>query len=322
MSRVLLEATGLTLSYARRGITGSGERTLAVRGVDLSVARGDSVGIVGESGSGKSSLGRLLVGLERPGTGTVRFDGIPISRLGTPELRPLRRRFQMVFQDAGGSLDPLLPVETIVAEPLLAHGIATGREASDRVASLLAAVGLPGEAARLRPGALSGGERQRVALARALAPEPELLVLDEPVSALDASIRGQVLELLMELRERFGLTLVVISHDLTTVRRLTHGVSVMHAGAFLEAGPTEAVLADPSHPCTRTLLAAEPRLGSEATLPPETPSGPAAAWPPGACSFAPRCPLATDRCREAPSLLEVAPGHRVACHEVGREARA
>ncbi len=319
MRAPLLEALELTRSYGRRGLSGSGKPIRAVDGVSLAVERGASTGIVGESGSGKSTLGRLLVALERPGAGSVTFDGIPVSSLGPSRIRPLRRRFQMVFQDAGGSLDPLLRVETIVAEPLLAHGLVPRREISARVESLLAAVGLPPGAARQGPGALSGGERQRVALARALAPRPELLVLDEPVSALDASLRGQVLELLGRLRGELGLTLVVISHDLATIRRLCETVSVMFAGTFVETGPVGRVLREPLHPYTRALLEAEILLDGGAELPPEAAAGDGRSAPPGACAFVARCPLATPRCASRPALREIAPGHRVACREVGGE---
>ena len=320
MSRPLLEAEGLALSWARRGITGSGRPTPAVDGVDLAVGRGESVGIVGESGSGKSTLARLLVGLERPDRGRVLFDGQDLAALAPQALRTLRRRFQLVLQDAGGSLDPLLRVETTVAEPLLAHGLATRGEVPARVAALLDAVGLPARTARLRPGSLSGGERQRVALARALATGPELLVLDEPVSALDASIRGRILALLAGLRERLGLTLVVISHEPGTIRRLCPSVAVMYAGSFVETGPTDTVLAAPAHPYTAALLASEPELEAGAGLPSQPPpprSG--EGWPQGACAFASRCPLARERCTRRPPLAETGPGHRVACWEVAGE---
>jgi len=309
-----LEATGLRKSYPRRGVTGDGVRTVVLGGIDLSVRWGESWGIVGESGSGKSTLLRLLLALEAPDAGEVRFDGIRITGLPDRRIRPLRRRFQAVFQDAYASLDPRLSVRSIVGEPLLAHGLASGRAVDRRVGELLEAVGLPPDFSQRRPTTLSGGERQRVAIARALAPGPELLLLDEPVSALDLSFRAQILELLDGLRRELGLTTVTISHELETIRRLCGRVAVMYRGTLVETGPSSAVLSEPRHPYTALLLAAELQATPDATLPvlPDPPRD-AGPWPPGSCPFAPRCPEAGPRCAEHPPLLEVDTEHSAAC---------
>jgi len=309
-----VEAIGLRKSYARRGVTGGGARTTALGGIDLTVRWGESWGIVGESGSGKSTLLRLLLALEPPDAGEVRFDGTPITGLPERSLRPLRRRFQAVFQDAFASLDPRLDVRTIVGEPLLAHGLVSRTSLEGRVAELLEAVGLSPDLLRRSPTTLSGGERQRVAIARALGPRPELLLLDEPVSALDLSYRGQILELLQALRERLGLTTLTISHELETIRRLCERVAVMYRGRFVEIGPAGAVLSEPHHPYTALLLAAELRAAPGATLPTLPPDPPRQeSWPSGSCPFAPRCPKAWERCTEHPPLLQVDGNHRAAC---------
>ena len=258
MADLLLEATGLRRTYRRR--TGGARAVTALDGVDLAVAAGRAVGIVGESGAGKSTLARLLLALDRPDAGEVRFDGHPISAMPERQVRPLRRRFQPVFQDPLASLNPRLKVGTIVAEPLMAFGIGDAAERRDRVAELLSAVGLAEDAARRYPGAFSGGERQRIAIARALATDPELLVLDEPVSSLDVSVQLQILEVIASLRERRSLALVLVAHDLELVRRLCDEVSVLHRGVVVEAGPTAGVLASPAHPHTAALLAASPRI--------------------------------------------------------------
>jgi peptide/nickel transport system ATP-binding protein len=220
----------------------------ALDGVDLDVARGQRFGIVGESSSGKSTLARLLLGLDRPDAGTVRIDGVPIGK----DPRFVRRTMQMVFQDPMSSLDPRMRVRDIVAEPLRATG--------DRVAELLAAVGLPKSAADRYPHQFSGGQRQRIAIARALAPRPSVLLADEPVSALDVSVRAQILNLLLDLTVQLGLTLVFVSHDLSVIRHVTDTVAVMRQGRILETGPTDRVYANPEHGYTRELLAAVPRL--------------------------------------------------------------
>jgi ABC-type glutathione transport system ATPase component len=265
----LLEATGLRRVYPPRGGGRSTGPVVAVDGVSLHVTRGRCLAVVGASGSGKSTLGRLLVGLERPDAGQVLFDGIPISSLPERRLRPLRRRFQPVFQDAFGTLDPRLDVTSSVAEPLLAHRLGgSSARRRERVAALLAEVGLRPELGRRLPAALSGGERQRVALARALATEPELLVLDEPVSSVDAPARWRILDLLGHLEDARQLAMVLISHDLDTVVALADRVVVLELGRVVEAGPPGDILSRPRHPYTRELVAA--RLAPPAAAPAPT----------------------------------------------------
>lgn len=309
-SHPLLEARDLARSYPGRGLRRR-QRVQAVDGVSLRVESGEAVGVVGESGSGKSTLSRLLLGLERPDRGEVRFDGHALSRLTAAQVRPLRRRLQAVFQDPSASLDPRLRVSTIVAEPLVAHDLGDRRARRRRVGEVLDLVGLAGDAADRFPGELSGGERQRVAIARAIAPAPDLLVLDEPVSSLDVVVQAQVLDLLVSLRDRLGLSVVLVSHQLEVVRRLCERAMVMAAGAIVEEGPTAAILDRPAHPATRALRAAEPSLGR----PPSPPAPPPEerAWPPGACRWARQCPSAHPRCAEAPPTVEVEPGHLAAC---------
>jgi len=256
----LLVAEDLARAYRRRGRAGGASHAhAAVDGVSLAVDFGEALGIVGESGSGKSTLTRLLLALEKPDRGTVRFDGISISALPEAAVRPLRRHFQAVFQDPSTSLDPCLTVGNIISEPLNAHRIGTPTERRERVADMLEQVGLSSDAARQYPSAFSGGERQRIAIARALAPEPRLLVLDEPVSSLDVSIQAQILDLVAQLRRRHGLAMILISHDLGIVRRVCERVCVMHRGKIVETGATDLVLENPEHPYTKELLNASPR---------------------------------------------------------------
>jgi ABC-type glutathione transport system ATPase component len=255
----ILAAEKLCRTY--RGAGAGSNEVAAVNNVCLELAHGEALAIVGQSGSGKSTLARLLLALERPDSGEVRFEGAPISRLPERVVRPLRRRFQAVFQDPGSSLDPCLKVGSIVAEPLAAHDIGTAREQRVRVREVLDQVGLPGGAEHLYPDAFSGGERQRIAIARALAPAPSLLVLDEPVSSLDASVRTEIIELLLDLRRLYGHALVMVSHDLGVVRRLCERAAVMEDGCFVETGRTGDVLSHPEHPATRALLRAATALG-------------------------------------------------------------
>lgn len=310
---MLLEARNLFKSYGARGLRNRRRVTRAVDGVSLKLWAGTAHGLVGESGSGKSTLVRLLLALEQPDHGTVLFDGIDITSLSAARLRPLRRRFQAVFQDPYSSLNPYLNVGTIVAEPLAAHGIARGPERQRTVSRLLETVGLSASAATRRSAAFSGGERQRIAIARALATGPDLVVMDEPLSALDLPAQVRLIELLLRLRSESRLTLLVVAHDLAVVRSLCDTVSVMYSGRVLEEGPVAQVLGSPLHPFTAELLAAEPDVGSRASLPQAAISPAAATWPPGACRFLPRCPLADDICLREPDLQEEVPGRRLAC---------
>ncbi|MFC4007293.1 ATP-binding cassette domain-containing protein [Nonomuraea purpurea] len=254
----LIEVRDLTRVYQRprTSLAKAGAAVHALRGVSLTVHRGERFGIVGESGSGKSTLLRLLCALDQPTGGSITFDGQEIT--GRPErrLRFLRENLQIVFQDPMSSLDPRMRVRDLVAEPLVALGLPV----AGRVAELLEAVGLPASAAGRYPHQFSGGQRQRIAIARALAPRPKVLVADEPVSALDVSVRGQILNLLADLADELGLTIVFVSHDLSVVRHVCETVAVMNAGEIVESGPVDEVWAAPAHPYTRTLLRAVPTL--------------------------------------------------------------
>ncbi|ANH37866.1 Oligopeptide transport ATP-binding protein OppF [Nocardioides dokdonensis FR1436] len=244
----------------RRSLLHASPPVRALRGVSFDVAPGERFGIVGESGCGKSTLLRILSGLDRPTTGTVSVEGREISGLRERKLGFLRERLQLVFQDPMGSLDPRMRVGEIIAEPLVAQGQGSGAERRDRVAELLRAVGLRADAARRYPHQFSGGQRQRISIARALASGPGILVADEPVSALDVSVRAQVLNLIADLVDELALTLVFVSHDLSVVRHVCDRVAVMSDGEIVEVGPTEQVYNDPQHPYTKALIAAVPTL--------------------------------------------------------------
>jgi peptide/nickel transport system ATP-binding protein len=308
----LLQVEGLVRDYRlpRVGVFARAPMLRVLHGVSLSAAAGESLGIVGESGCGKSTLARAVMALERPQGGRVVFAGQDLAALDRAGLRAARRGFQAIFQDPYGSLDPRQTVARIVAEPVAAleRGISRA-ERHTRVLAALDEVGLPAAAAGKYPHEFSGGQRQRIAIARALVTRPALLVADEPVSALDVSVQAQVLNLMLDLRERLGLAMLFISHDLGVVRWVTERVAVMFAGRIVEQGPTGAVFDAPKHPYTRALADAVPR--------PDAP--PARATEPGeaaaqGCPYAPRCPLAQPRCRvEEPALREVG-GWQVACH--------
>jgi peptide/nickel transport system ATP-binding protein len=250
----LLVADDLCRRY--RGTNAPAKDVTAVNGVSFGLAPGEALAIVGRSGSGKSTLVRLLLAIEKPDHGIVHFEGRVISNVPESQIRPLRRHFQAVFQDPGASLDPCLRVGAIVAEPLAAFKIGDTRDRRRRVREVLDQVGLPVGSENLYADAFSGGERQRIAIARALAPEPRLLVLDEPVSSLDASVQSEIIDLLSDLRDHYGLALIMISHDLAVVRDLCERVAVMHEGSFVETGRIEHVLAQPEHPATQALLEA------------------------------------------------------------------
>jgi len=289
----------------------------AVDGVSLAIAPGETLCLVGESGCGKSTVGRLILRLLTPTAGRIWLRGIDVTALGEWAMRRHRRHAQMVFQDPYASLDPRLPVGTIVGEPLENFSRLNAADRRERVAALLERVGLRAEVIDRYAFEFSGGQRQRIGIARALAPDPGLIIADEPVSALDVSVQAQVLNLLMDLQEERGLAYLFISHDLGVVEHIGHRIAVMYLGRIVELAPKETIFVSPLHPYTEALVAAAPvpdprakreRLVLEGDIP--SPMAP----PPG-CRFHTRCPLAVARCREeVPALRELAPAHYVACH--------
>ncbi|WP_237213134.1 ABC transporter ATP-binding protein [Falsiroseomonas oryziterrae] len=313
----LLQVEGLEKHYpTKSGLLGrSGGVVRAVDGVSFSIARGETLALVGESGCGKSTTARLVLRLIEPTAGTVRFDGIEVS--GKAELRALRRRVQVVFQDPYASLNPRLRVGEAIAEPMEVHGVGDASSRAARVQELLGLVGLAPYHAQRYPHEFSGGQRQRIGIARALAVQPELVVCDEPVSALDVSIQAQVVNLLKDLQQRFGLSYLFIAHDLAVVRHMADRVAVMYLGQIVETAPKRTLFAAPRHPYTRALLAAIPhpdprRRGRVAHLGGDVPSP---VNPPPGCRFHTRCPHAQPICREqAPPLREIATAHASACH--------
>ncbi len=290
----------------------------AVDGVSLQIARGETLGLVGESGCGKSTAGKSILKLLQPTEGTILLNGSDISHLHAKQLRPFRREMQIIFQDPFSSLNPRMTTSAIIGEPLTIHGLATGSEWDDRVAALCNRVGLSPDQMSKFPHEFSGGQRQRIGIARALAVEPSLIVADEPVSALDVSIQAQVINLMMDLQEEYGIAFMFISHDLAVVEHISHRVAVMYLGRIVEITGREQLFADPQHPYTRALLDAVPvpdPSEEAARTPPLAGDVPSPQNPPAGCHFHPRCPLAEARCREQDTALrEVKPGHWVACH--------
>ncbi len=318
----LLEVADLVVHFTRRtGLFGTRRETVqAVNGVSFAIGRRETLGLVGESGCGKTTLARAVLRLVEPTSGTVRFDGSDLAALAPAELRRARRRLQIVFQDPYASLNPRMTIGRAVREGLEVHHIARGAEADRRVRALLEEVGLSADAADAYPHEFSGGQRQRAGIARALAVEPELLVCDEPVSALDVSVQAQVLNLLADLQARRGLSYLFISHDLAVVRHVAPRVAVMYLGRIVEEGPADALFTGPRHPYTQALLSAVPvpdptTKRARIVLPGDPPSP---VHPPQGCPFHPRCPHpAKDQtCLSLrPELEALAPGHRVACHK-------
>ncbi len=289
----------------------------AVDGVSFSLEPGETLGLVGESGCGKSTTGRLILRLLEPSAGRIRFEGRDLVALSPRELWATRQRMQIVFQDPYGSLNPRMRVGRIIAEPLAIYGQDDASGRRRRVSDLLEVVGLDSTFAERYPHELSGGQRQRIGIAAALALHPSLIVADEPVSALDVSIQAQVLNLLMDLRRRFGLTYLFISHDLHVVLHMSDRVAVMYLGEIVELGARDAIHREPKHPYTQGLLSAapvaDPTLRRQRIIPKGEVASPLAM--PSGCRFHPRCPFAFDRCRvERPALREVGAGHQAACH--------
>jgi peptide/nickel transport system ATP-binding protein len=292
----------------------------AVDGVTLEIRRGETLGLVGESGCGKSTVGRAILRLYKPTDGRIEFDGQDITDLGDGDLRPLRRQMQMVFQDPFASLNPRHSVARIVGEPIRAHGLASRRAAAAQVRELLQIVGLPADAATRYPHEFSGGQRQRIGLARALSVNPDFIVADEPVSALDVSIQAQIINLLERLQDEFDLTYLFIAHDLAVVRHISDRIAVMYLGVVVEVSPADELYENPLHPYTISLLSAVPIPDPEVELKrkPVLLAGdlPSPANPPTACRFHTRCPyVQPTRCRdETPELRKLGEGHTVACH--------
>lgn len=318
----LVEVDKLAVSFDMgwKGLLPPRRLTLrAVDGVSLTIERGETLGLIGESGSGKTSLGRALLRRLPLADGTLKFDGVDITRLSGEPLRHLRRRMQMVFQDPYASLNPRMSVGDIVAEPLSVHHIGRPDEFADRVAAALEMVGLPADSAQRFPHAFSGGQRQRIGIARALISAPDFIVADEPVSALDVSVRAQIVNLLQDLKTKLGLTTLFIAHDLAVVRHISNRIAILYAGHLAELAPTESLYSAPLHPYTEALLSAvhaakpenQPRRRMVLTGEP-----PSLLTPSPGCRFASRCPKRTARCDiEAPALQERRPGHLIACWE-------
>ncbi|MFA7691710.1 MAG: ABC transporter ATP-binding protein [Candidatus Hydrogenedentes bacterium] len=318
MTAALLEVKGLIKRFPVKA--GVFSRTVgavhAVEDISFSINRGKTLSLVGESGSGKTTAGRCLLRLIEPDAGSIRFDGVDVVAADKKQLRTLRRRMQMVFQDPFASLNPRMTVQSMLSEVLTFHRITTRRGTAARVMELLEQVGLPRAAADRYPHEFSGGQRQRIGIARALAVEPQFIVADEPVSALDVSIQAQILNLLQDLQEELGLTFLFIGHNLDVVRHISDTVAVMYLGHIVEMAPVHELFSAPLHPYTETLLAAVPRTDPEQGGSREIVAGdpPSPIHPPSGCPFHPRCPIAIPSCaQQRQQLVEVAPGHQVAC---------
>ncbi len=321
----LLEVRGLSMHFpvsegmiVRRQIGA----VKAVDGVDFAIRRGETLGLVGESGCGKTTMGRCILRLEKPTAGAILYDGLDIAKLDRKQLVSLRRKIQVIFQDPYSSLNPRMKVGSIIAEPMKVHGVEPdGAKREARVRELLSLCGLNPNFADRYPHEMSGGQRQRVGIARALALNPEFIVCDEAVSALDVSIQAQIINLLEDLRDRFNLTYLFIAHDLSVVRHLCQRVAVMYLGRIVELADCDELFDNPLHPYTRALLAAvpvpDPAVEATRSFQPVQGEVPSPINPPSGCVFHPRCSLAVAECSlQRPELRELRPGHWVACSQV------
>ena len=322
MASVLLEVEGLTVTYnvGREGFWGKRQTQLtAVDDISFSIKRGETFGLVGESGSGKTTTGRAILGKVPIAAGRVRFAGRDITDVVGRERRSIRRNMQLISQNPYGSLNPRMKVRELIAEPLVVHRrVKSAKQAAERVAELLELTGMNPDDMHKHPHAFSGGQRQRIVIARALALNPDLIIADEPVSALDVSIQAQVVNLLQDLQRRLNLTYIFIAHDLAVVRHISHRVGIMYAGKLVEVANGESVYRNPVHPYTEALLSSvpipDPRIerGRAVRVIPGEPPDPI--HPPSGCRFHTRCPLAEERCRQAaPPLAVRTPAHKVAC---------
>jgi peptide/nickel transport system ATP-binding protein/oligopeptide transport system ATP-binding protein len=319
MSNPLLSVRNLSKTFAIGGAFASwaAKEIRAVDGITFQVGTGETLALIGESGCGKSTVGRLILRLIEPSGGEVLFNGQDLSTLDAKALRDFRAKAQLIFQDPYASLNPSMSIGAALAEPLMLHAGLNGASRRDRVAELLSIAGLHKEYAARYPHELSGGQRQRVAIARALAVDPKLIVCDEPVSALDVSIQAQILNLLKDLQQRFGLAYLFISHDIGVVRHIAGRVAIMYLGRIVETGTADQIFEEPRHPYTQALFSAIPLLrpqsrGAKRLLPGDPPS---AFSPPAGCHLHPRCPHAIAECRSsAPALLSEPDGHATACH--------
>ncbi len=312
-NETLLEVSNVKMEYNVQG-----KRFAAISDINLIIKKGETLGLVGESGCGKSTMGKAIIQLPSPTSGSVKFLGQEITGLRQSEMRPIRKKMQIIFQDPISSLNPRRSVGNIVAEPLVISGITNKDEIARRVREALNAVGMdPDIVMDRKPHQFSGGQCQRICIARALILEPDLIICDEPVSSLDVSVQAQILNLLEDMKERYGLTLLFISHDLAVVKNVSDRVAVMYLGKVCELSDSEQLYRNPAHPYTAGLIKTIPEIGDKGSINPQALKGeiPSPLNPPSGCRFRSRCPSAQEKCSETePVFEEISPGHEVACH--------